>query len=278
MSDSVNQFDPLAPLEPIGSRLYRRLSSYGIHAVVAGWVLLSIFLSCVVTAVFLYLIFGKVTWVDMAFSAVVTTIVTVPISYRITGLIFKLNASRESLHRIAQCDVLTGIANRGYFFDRLTGMLNENKEASYPLAALMIDADHFKSVNDELGHATGDAVIKQLARVLQGTLRATDFIARYGGEEFVVGLPNTTPTEALYIAERMRETVSNSIELQRLARTHITVSVGIAVAQAQMSADALMLMADHALYSAKAAGRNCSKLQEESDSRSVTARHRALSS
>jgi diguanylate cyclase (GGDEF)-like protein len=278
MTDSVKPFDPLAPLEPIGSALYRRLASYGIHAVVAGWVLLSIVLSCAVTAVFLRLIFGAVTWVDMAFSALVTTIVTVPISYRITGLIFKLNASRESLHRLAQCDVLTGIANRGYFFDRLTGMLNDDKAAAYPMAALMIDADHFKQINDELGHATGDEVIKQLARVLQGTLRNTDFIARYGGEEFVVGLPNTTPAEAFNIAERMRATVSASVELQRSARSHVTVSVGVAVAPSRMSADALMLMADHALYSAKTAGRNCSVLQEESDLRSVTARRRALSS
>jgi diguanylate cyclase (GGDEF)-like protein len=278
MTDSVKPFDPLAPLEPIGSPLYRRLVGYGIHAVVAGWVLLAVVLSCLVTALIVRLIFGKVTWVDIAFSVAVTTIVTIPISYKIAGLILKLNASRESLHRIAQCDVLTGIANRGYFFERLTGMLNDDKGAAYPMAALMIDADHFKRINDEQGHATGDAVIKQLARVLQSTLRDTDFMARYGGEEFVVGLPNTTPMEAFNIAERMRATVSSSVDLQRLARSHVTVSVGVAGAPSRMSADALMLMADHALYSAKATGRNCSKLQEESDLRSVTARRRALSS
>jgi diguanylate cyclase (GGDEF)-like protein len=277
----VSQINPVnlsADLEPLGSVLYRRLIGHGIHAVVAGWVLTAILLSCATTALVLFLLYGGFTWIDLAISAGITAIVTVPISYKIASLIFKLNDSRAHLHRIAQADVLTGIANRGYYFKRLGALLSDERASAFPLAALMIDADHFKSVNDELGHAAGDEVIKMLAQVLQSTLRPTDFIARYGGEEFVVALPNTAQFEAINIAERMRATVAASSELHALARARITVSVGIAVANTQTTADALMLMADHALYTAKAAGRNCAEIQEEVDLRSVTARRRALGS
>lgn len=129
----------------------------------------------------------------------------------------------------------------------------------------MIDADHFKSVNDRFGHATGDKVLIELAQLVRSTLRAKDFVGRIGGEEFAVVLPETTLSQAVLIAERIRTTVAETpIGVAAETCISISVSIGVSVSvgvpagegAAEEALDRLMAVADGALYAAKAAGRN----------------------
>jgi diguanylate cyclase (GGDEF)-like protein len=144
------------------------------------------------------------------------------------------------------------------------------------LAALMIDVDRFKSINDEAGHAVGDQVLTQVARVLERNLRAGDFMARYGGEEFAAMLPTTDRVTAMAIAERTRLAVAEDEVLRQLAQRTVTISIGVAETSDEVPVDAVMLAADRALYTAKADGRNRTAFLDVSSSLSATARARAL--
>ena len=128
----------------------------------------------------------------------------------------------------------------------------------------MLDIDHFKSVNDEYGHAAGDEVLRELAQLIEGQIRATDVAARYGGEEFVILLPDTDVDAGALLAERIRRTVAEyRFVVAENVRITITVSIGVASASPQRgdndlktAGDALVARADVALYKAKAEGRD----------------------
>jgi diguanylate cyclase (GGDEF)-like protein len=125
-------------------------------------------------------------------------------------------------------------------------------------SALMIDVDHFKSINDQHGHPAGDGVLREMAQVLRETLRAVDALGRYGGEEFVALLPHTGAEEARQTAERIRFHVQRRVFHAGASEVRISVSVGVATCPGPGidSADALLREADKALYRAKEAGRN----------------------
>jgi two-component system cell cycle response regulator len=126
------------------------------------------------------------------------------------------------------------------------------------LAVLMVDVDHFKSVNDRFGHAAGDRALRVVAETLRGNTRVFDSIARYGGEEFVVLMPGTGPDAAVAAAERLRASVAAAaFDTPDGSPVHLTVSVGVACSpEHPASPDALLAAADQALYDAKRGGRN----------------------
>jgi two-component system, cell cycle response regulator len=157
---------------------------------------------------------------------------------------------------MALIDPLTGLYNQRYLMRHLRGLLESGQNRE--LAVLMIDVDHFKSVNDEYGHATGDKVLRAVADVLRGNTRVFDSIARYGGEEFVVVMPGTGVDDASLAAERLRSAVEGaSFTWASGSRSRLTVSIGVACrAQAPGTPEALLHAADLALYQAKRAGRN----------------------
>jgi diguanylate cyclase (GGDEF)-like protein len=126
------------------------------------------------------------------------------------------------------------------------------------LSVLMLDIDHFKAINDELGHLAGDAVLRDMARILREGLRSVDSVGRYGGEEFVLILPQTRPPEARQTAERLRQEIARHEFKTGDRITHITVSVGVATFPSDDvdSASTLLRQADLALYRAKEQGRN----------------------
>ena len=162
-----------------------------------------------------------------------------------------LNVELESL---AMHDPLTGLLNRRAFEIRMDQALASAKRTGKPISVLMVDADHFKLVNDRFGHETGDDVLKMLAVTLGLRLRETDVVARMGGEEFAILLPDTDQRGALMVAEQVCIRIS---EEAMPPVGQVTVSVGVATSFA--SADArltLMRTADKALYEAKSAGRN----------------------
>lgn len=157
---------------------------------------------------------------------------------------------------MALIDPLTGLYNQRYLMRHLRGLLEDRQK--HELALLMIDVDHFKSVNDEYGHATGDEALRAIADVLRGSTRVFDSVARYGGEEFVVVMPGASLDDALLAAERLRAAVeSTQFSWQAGGHYRLTVSIGVAHTEEGAAApEALLKGADLALYEAKRAGRN----------------------
>ena len=156
----------------------------------------------------------------------------------------------------ANIDALTGLPNRGYL-EELLSTIGPRRRAGDRLGALMIDLDHFKQLNDRYGHATGDRVLRAVAERIFDAVRADDTPARYGGEEFAVVLRRATPDQAVEVAERVRNHIA-AIPVDEMGiREPVTVSIGVAVAEADESdASAVLAAADAALYRAKREGRN----------------------
>ncbi|WP_020652133.1 GGDEF domain-containing protein [Massilia niastensis] len=154
-------------------------------------------------------------------------------------------------------DYLTGLANRRAFFEAAEQELARSRAAPRPTAVIVIDADHFKAINDRHGHPGGDAVLQHLAAILGDTFRAVDVVARIGGEEFAVLLPSTDLARAAVVAERLRAAVASQPARFDGARIGYTVSAGVAAASdGALGVDVLLKHADQALYAAKRAGRN----------------------
>ncbi|MCP4300782.1 MAG: sensor domain-containing diguanylate cyclase [Gammaproteobacteria bacterium] len=172
--------------------------------------------------------------------------------------------NRARLLRSGFTDVLTGWHNRRYLTVRLSEELARARRDDAQLVCLMLDIDHFKRVNDNWGHAAGDAVLREIAQRIESQVRASDVAARYGGEEFVVLLPGTEVASALLLAERIRVAVSATpIDLPSGEKVTITASIGISDVHPAPDADdlktvgdSLIARADVALYAAKSAGRD----------------------
>jgi two-component system cell cycle response regulator len=168
----------------------------------------------------------------------------------------RLRADFGTALEMALIDPLTGLYNQRYLMRHLRGLLESGQ--NHEIAVLMIDVDHFKSVNDEFGHATGDQALRAVADVLRGNTRVFDSLARYGGEEFVVVMPGTGAADAALAAERLRSAVEATPCTWAPGKpSGLTVSIGVAcIAQHPGTPEALLHAADLALYAAKRAGRN----------------------
>ncbi|WP_211217205.1 GGDEF domain-containing protein [Psychromonas ossibalaenae] len=160
------------------------------------------------------------------------------------------------LQEISTHDHLTGLFNRKFFLDQLVQDASRCRRLNWDLGIAMIDADHFKSINDTYGHQTGDDVLKELAERLQATLRTFDSLCRYGGEEFALILPNTTEQQTLQVCERLRECVNKTPIISGGREIPVTVSIGVSFLSRSKSLEEIISEADAALYLAKHNGRN----------------------
>lgn len=171
-----------------------------------------------------------------------------------------LRASVQDGLRLAMIDPLTGLHNRRYALPQLAAISDRALASNGVFAVMVIDLDRFKSVNDRLGHASGDTVLVEVARRLQSNLRAGDLLARIGGEEFLVALPDTSFDEACRAADRLCHAIEErNIIVGLAANLKVTVSIGLAVSDvAQTGEDikAIIDRADRALLRAKSEGRN----------------------
>jgi diguanylate cyclase (GGDEF)-like protein len=159
---------------------------------------------------------------------------------------------RESL-----TDRLTGVANRRGFLERGQRLLMRARFARQPAALILFDLDHFKAINDEFGHGIGDEVLVAFCRLATAQLRANDLFGRIGGEEFASLLLNTTPQDAIWLAERVRAALESNTQSLGERTLRVTVSVGVALSNdATADLTGLLKTADEALYRAKEAGRN----------------------
>jgi len=197
------------------------------------------------------------------------------LSETINGMAAALQSERENLERsvtertkelqeanarlqlLAVTDGLTGVFNHRRFQEALQTELIRAERHKRPLSVLMIDVDFFKKINDAMGHPAGDELLRRLAEILSADLRQTDLIARYGGEEFTVLLPETSKTEAMYVAERMRAAVELLANENAAWRQKVTVSLGVATfPEDGLSGADVLEAADKAMYIAKRQGRN----------------------
>ena len=175
---------------------------------------------------------------------------------RVKRLQDELRQRNEDLERISRTDALTGLRNRRHveeYLAKLTSLARRNLE---PIGVLVIDIDHFKSVNDEHGHDAGDAVLREVAGRMQDSVRLEDMVGRWGGEEFLVVLPNTADQGAAELAERLRQVVADTpCRLADGDEVQVTISVGCAASLID-DAGRLVRSADAAMYEAKQSGRN----------------------
>jgi diguanylate cyclase len=175
-----------------------------------------------------------------------------------------LQALLDALCNLSSRDALTGLANRRQFDLALAAEMDRVARHGEQVLLLMLDIDHFKRVNDSYGHPAGDAVIRAVAKALTDSVRPMDTPARVGGEEFAVILPGCAPSSALPVAERIRQRIESlAIEAAPGLVLRVTVSVGGAFAAPWVRSTPAMWIerADQKLYSAKAAGRNCTHLE-----------------
>jgi len=169
------------------------------------------------------------------------------------------------LERIATTDPLTGLYNRRYFFNLGETEYAKAQRYKRPISVIILDADHFKDINDSYSHAAGDQALVHLATQLHNLTRSADIVARYGGEEFIILLPETPSQDAYWLAERIRETIQNSILSYEGKQFSYTLSLGIAdnqVSEQCAKFEGILSLADRALYQAKDRGRNCTVIYQ----------------
>lgn len=177
-----------------------------------------------------------------------------------------LQAANIELERLSETDALTDLANRRKLETALADEWRRRQRSRQPLSAIMLDVDHFKAFNDAYGHRAGDDCLQMIGRILATAARRPgDVAARYGGEEFVILLPGTDAVGAMAVAENVRRSVVEAAMPHGRSTTAAVVTVSLGVATADFDAgwpdspDRLIDAADHALYAAKAAGRNQSR-------------------
>ncbi len=160
---------------------------------------------------------------------------------------------KNELEHAASRDPLTGLWNRRHFLNLLENAHHQKRRHDVGYSILILDADHFKNINDQFGHEKGDQVLTSLAKTLQNRVRETDSVCRWGGEEFTILLPQTDAASAARLAECIR---TSAAEMQIPNLPQITVSIGVAQHESEESTESLLRRTDAALYQAKALGRN----------------------
>ncbi|MGH8029196.1 MAG: GGDEF domain-containing protein [Arenimonas sp.] len=180
-----------------------------------------------------------------------------PVVCTIGFLLMCSERAQRELEQSARLDYLTGIYNRGAIEELAAGLIASTQRHGTPLSLMVVDIDHFKRINDELGHAAGDRALAATVTMIHGLLRGGDLIGRLGGEEFLVLMPDTDAIQARAAAERMRANVeAEPVGFEGVERT-LTVSIGVAEYRVEDGGfGPLLLRADRALYVAKRSGRN----------------------
>ncbi len=176
---------------------------------------------------------------------------------RFIAMTIALDIENVRLHRVAVTDPLTGAYNREFLMQRLPQEIEATIDRDRPLSVAMVDVDHFKAVNDQYGHGTGDIVLAEVARRLRGAIRGGDLLVRYGGEEFLAVLPKADAGRAWEVGERMRQRVcERAFDIGDGMALLLRISIGIAQWRMGETMPDLIDRADTALYGAKDRGRN----------------------
>jgi len=164
--------------------------------------------------------------------------------------------TREQMRHFAEHDGLTGLWNHRIIVERLRNEVDRSMRDGTPMAVILADLDHFKRVNDEIGHVAGDMTLRETGAIFQRTVRSYDWVGRYGGEEFLLILPGSTVEAARDRAEHLRRTLENSTLGESGKTFSVTASFGVAAGY-PTNYEEIIQIADAALYRAKNNGRNC---------------------
>ncbi len=188
-----------------------------------------------------------------------------------------LKENFDKVSDMANRDGLTGLYNSRFFREALGRELDRVKRTNRPFCVLLMDGDKFKRINDRYGHPTGDLVLQHISKLAGSVLRGYDTLARYGGEEFIAMLPDTTGSQALLMAERLRQGIENKpLVVENSTIIRLTISVGVAQARAPYEVKELISQADQALYRAKETGRNRVVLYKPLDNHDVQVHKSAI--
>jgi diguanylate cyclase len=171
-------------------------------------------------------------------------------------LMAKIDFAQRALLEASITDELTGLRNRRFLMARLLEEFERARRHGTNLGFLMIDLDHFKGINDNYGHPTGDLVLKSVAMALADMLREYDVAGRYGGEEFSVVSPGIGTLDLLALAERIRQRIEQLEIHDQYIAPRVTVSIGVAAMIDGDTVETVLARADNALYQAKRDGRN----------------------
>jgi diguanylate cyclase (GGDEF)-like protein len=174
------------------------------------------------------------------------------------ALVADLRSQNEELVRRSVIDSLTGLFNVGHIVERCDQEIARAKRHGHVVSCLLMDVDRFKAINDTYGHPVGNEVLRELAALINGSVRRSDLVGRYGGEEFLLVLPETGREGAVALAERLRRTVEGTIFRVGPHEIRLTVSIGVATFPGPgiIGRETLLMAVDRASYRAKALGRN----------------------
>lgn len=168
-----------------------------------------------------------------------------------------LSSALEQIRRLATRDDLTGLLNRRHMSELLVDEKARHDRSGLPTSVALVDIDLFKRINDQFGHAAGDAVLKGFAQTVSASLRTGDRLARWGGEEFLLLLPETDAAAALFCIERIRSHLAAVAFVPEQPDQQVTFSAGLSMLGADETVEAMIERADQAMYAAKRGGRNC---------------------
>jgi diguanylate cyclase len=228
----------------------------------ARWTVLGTLGCMVVSLAFNYMAFRGFTPDAMRQALISAVIIPVilagPLFFYLTLKLRELKIVNHRLNVLASTDTLTSCLNRGAFSAQVDERLLRagGRKPEGAGALLVIDADHFKSINDRFGHGHGDEALRIISRAIRTSVRSGDLVGRLGGEEFGVFLPGASEANAADVAERIRRAIAETAFLPNGARHPLSVSVGGAVYDARIDFSELFRIADRRLYDAKEAGRN----------------------
>jgi two-component system, cell cycle response regulator len=178
------------------------------------------------------------------------------VGQRIIDLQQNLVAANTALQFIASHDFLTGVWNRSEILTFMERELARSRRDATSVGIVLVDVDHFKKVNDEFGHETGDLVLKEITKHFSSSLREYDGIGRHGGEEFLLVIPGCDLATTVRRANQIRERIANQVIPTPRGATTVTVSMGVTVTESSTNSEMLLRSADKALYQAKRNGRN----------------------
>ncbi|WP_290921541.1 GGDEF domain-containing protein [Halodesulfovibrio sp.] len=201
----------------------------------------------------------KITATDPVYEVALYSYITIGSILAMVGFALCISRSEEHFAKMSLLDPLTELYNSRYLLSRADQEFSVFERTGQTMALLMADIDHFKYVNDRFGHAVGDVVLQQVAKIMQSSVRKADIVARVGGEEFALLLPNSTTEGAMILAERIREKIEHTpILLPDGEALNVKISLGVSSTEEFVPQvfNELYESADNALYRAKRDGRN----------------------